>query len=426
MTTDQRRSQRLQPHRFGEASPVRTLRPTTGREQLSRGASREDPAGTWTSTTASSWEQVTTARSPTPTSRAGLKILSIDRGQHAGGGLQTAEDSGLPGFLHTTHTFSSRGLSTSPWFQEPGLHRWGVTMIAPDPAIASLQRDGRALCWHDDLDRAVASSAQFSRADAGTWRRIASDYAALIRDLIGPEQASPLIAGRTGAAAARARPHGTRVPATARAQPAPVHRDDLRTPLGAGDAPVLLHHPRGRRQRDRPGAGHPLLHRHTASRRDRPGRLLCARPRAQARDLRPRQAHHGADNPASHPRAERAHRRRRARRRASDPRPRVRGQQPQPAADLPRAPRPAGGRGRHANHGAGIQVPGRGPDLRGQRGAAQRPRLSRLRVGPRGRHRPADVPRAGGPGRGPAALRGRPAGTAGRSDHADRRLPDGA
>ncbi len=124
-----------------------------------------------------------------------MKILSIDRGQHAGGGLQIAEDSGLPGFLHTTHTFSSRGLSTSPWFQEPGLHRWGVTMIAPDPAIASLQRDGRALCWHDDLDRAVASIAQFSRADAGTWRRIASDYAALIRDLIGPEQASPLIAG---------------------------------------------------------------------------------------------------------------------------------------------------------------------------------------------------------------------------------------
>jgi phytoene dehydrogenase-like protein len=125
--------------------------------------------------------------------RAGLKILSIDRGQHAGGGLQTPEDNALPGFFHGTHAVSFRGIRATAWYKELEIDRWGVEMVEPDPAIASIQRDGRALCWHSDLERTVASIAQFSPRDAEAWMRIATDYRELTQEVLGPELASPPI-----------------------------------------------------------------------------------------------------------------------------------------------------------------------------------------------------------------------------------------
>ena len=43
-------------------------------------------------------------------SKAGLKVLCIERHQNAGGGLTTMEDPKHPGFLHNTHSFYHRAL----------------------------------------------------------------------------------------------------------------------------------------------------------------------------------------------------------------------------------------------------------------------------------------------------------------------------
>ncbi|MFG2000395.1 hypothetical protein ACGFNU_14700 [Spirillospora sp. NPDC048911] len=46
--------------------------------------------------------------------RAGLKVLPIDRAQHVGGGLTTAEDNAIPGVFHATHAVSFRGIDSTP------------------------------------------------------------------------------------------------------------------------------------------------------------------------------------------------------------------------------------------------------------------------------------------------------------------------
>lgn len=122
--------------------------------------------------------------------RAGLDVLSIDRAQHAGGGLQTAEDNALPGIFHGTHAVSFRGITLTPWYRDLELDQWDVRLLEPDPNIVSLLRDGRAICWHLDAERTAQSIARLSERDAHAWRTIAAEYGELTREILGPELAS--------------------------------------------------------------------------------------------------------------------------------------------------------------------------------------------------------------------------------------------
>jgi phytoene dehydrogenase-like protein len=126
--------------------------------------------------------------------RAGLKVLSIDRAQHAGGGLTTAEDNSIPGIFHGTHAVSFRGITGTPWYQDLELDKWSVEMVEPDPNMASILADGRSFCWYLDAERTAKSIEAFSTADADTWRTIASEYRELTRTIIGPELQSRPIA----------------------------------------------------------------------------------------------------------------------------------------------------------------------------------------------------------------------------------------
>jgi phytoene dehydrogenase-like protein len=123
--------------------------------------------------------------------RAGLKILSIERAQHAGGGLTTAEDNAIPGLYHATHAVSFRGITTTPWYLDLELSRWDVELLEPDPTITSITSDGRSICWYRDVDKTAKSIEAFSSADAGTWCTIAADYRELTQRLVGPEPPSP-------------------------------------------------------------------------------------------------------------------------------------------------------------------------------------------------------------------------------------------
>jgi phytoene dehydrogenase-like protein len=78
-----------------------------------------------------------------------------------------------------------------PWFRDLELARHGVRYLQPDLNVAMLLRDGRALEWWTDLDRTVASFAQFSRKDADALRRWTEEFRPIVERILIPESQSP-------------------------------------------------------------------------------------------------------------------------------------------------------------------------------------------------------------------------------------------
>jgi phytoene dehydrogenase-like protein len=124
-------------------------------------------------------------------SRCGLKTLSLDRAAVPGGGLMTIDNPRLPGFRHNPHSFFHRGLTAMPWYRDLELERHGVRYLEPKLNVAMILRDGRALEWWTDLDRTIASCAEFSRSDADTVRRFAEEFRPIVEKILLPEAQSP-------------------------------------------------------------------------------------------------------------------------------------------------------------------------------------------------------------------------------------------
>jgi len=122
--------------------------------------------------------------------RAGLKTLCIERRHVAGGGLSTLEDPRHPGFLHNTHAFFQRAITAMPWYADLELERRGARYIEPELNVALLTRDGGALEWWTDIERTIASFAEFSRRDAETLRRWQHEFVPILRDILVPESRS--------------------------------------------------------------------------------------------------------------------------------------------------------------------------------------------------------------------------------------------
>src|SRR5262245_26990607 len=123
--------------------------------------------------------------------RCGLKTISLDRAPIPGGGLMTIENPRLPGFRHNPHSFFHRGLTTMPWYRDLELDRYGVRYLEPKLNVAMILRDGRALEWWTDLDRTVASCAEFSLRDADNVRRFAQEFKPIVEQILAPEAQSP-------------------------------------------------------------------------------------------------------------------------------------------------------------------------------------------------------------------------------------------
>ena len=124
-------------------------------------------------------------------SRAGLHCVSLDRAADPGGGLTTIQRPEAPGFLHNTHSFFHRAITSMPWFRDLELELQGVHYIEPDLNVAMILRDGRVLEWWTDLDRTIQSFEQFSRPDAQALKRWAEEFSSITRDLLIPEAQSP-------------------------------------------------------------------------------------------------------------------------------------------------------------------------------------------------------------------------------------------
>lgn len=124
-------------------------------------------------------------------SRCGLKTISLDRAHTPGGGLMTIENPKLPGFRHNPHSFFHRGLTSMPWYRDLELEQHGVRYLEPKLNVAMMMSDGRALEWWTDLDRTVASCAEFSRRDAEAVRQLAEEFKPIVENILLPEARSP-------------------------------------------------------------------------------------------------------------------------------------------------------------------------------------------------------------------------------------------
>ncbi|MFL6797077.1 MAG: phytoene desaturase family protein [Xanthobacteraceae bacterium] len=123
--------------------------------------------------------------------KAGLTTLTVERASIAGGGLSTLEDPRYPGFLHNTHAFFQRAITTMPWYRDLDLERHGATYIEPELNVALITSDGRALQWWTDISRTIDSFAQFSRRDAAALRRWHDDFVPIVQSILAPESRSP-------------------------------------------------------------------------------------------------------------------------------------------------------------------------------------------------------------------------------------------
>jgi phytoene dehydrogenase-like protein len=123
--------------------------------------------------------------------RSGLRVLSLDRAAVAGGGLATVENPRLPGFLHNTHSFFHRAVTSMPWYQDLGLEQHGALYVEPELNVALILPDGRSLEWWLDLDKTLDSFAAFSTRDAAALRRWVDEVRPMVEQLIVPEARSP-------------------------------------------------------------------------------------------------------------------------------------------------------------------------------------------------------------------------------------------
>src|SRR5688500_737982 len=105
--------------------------------------------------------------------KVGLRVVSLERRDQAGGGLSTEEDPAHPGFLHNTHSFYHRALNQMPWYKDLELERRGAIYLEPELNVALLLSDGRSLEWWTSFEKTMDSFSTFSRRDAQTmhhWR----------------------------------------------------------------------------------------------------------------------------------------------------------------------------------------------------------------------------------------------------------------
>lgn len=104
-------------------------------------------------------------------SKAGLKVLLLERRHELGGGLLTEEVT-LPGFRHNTHAVYMMMADYAPIYSDLKLEDYGVKHIYPSLQFALPLSDGRCLCLYSDVDKTCDSIAQFSKRDAEGYRTL--------------------------------------------------------------------------------------------------------------------------------------------------------------------------------------------------------------------------------------------------------------
>ncbi len=134
-------------------------------------------------------------------SKAGQKVLLLEKRYEAGGGLAT-EQITLPDFFHNTHAIFHMMVDYAPIYQDFDLEaKYGLTHILPEVQWSMPTPDGRALCVYTDPEKTCKSIAQYSQKDADSYREWYKECDELMREIVGPQtfvkpEPAPLMAAR--------------------------------------------------------------------------------------------------------------------------------------------------------------------------------------------------------------------------------------
>jgi phytoene dehydrogenase-like protein len=119
-------------------------------------------------------------------SRAGLKVLLLEKRHEAGGGLATEEVT-LPDYIHNTHAVYMMMVDYAPIYTDLKLEEeYGVKHIHPSLQFALPLSDGKCLCLYSDPERTCNSIARFSKRDADSYRELYHTAKRIVDGFIAP------------------------------------------------------------------------------------------------------------------------------------------------------------------------------------------------------------------------------------------------
>ncbi len=111
--------------------------------------------------------------------KEGLKVLVVERNKWLGGGVVTREVT-LPGFKHDMYGSSHVWIHANTDFTRliPELKQYGLNYIwADDHITGHPMKEGPGIIVYKDIDKTVASIAQYSEKDAQRYREIYDSFA---------------------------------------------------------------------------------------------------------------------------------------------------------------------------------------------------------------------------------------------------------
>lgn len=119
-------------------------------------------------------------------SKAGLKVLVMERRYEMGGGANIEEVT-LAGYFHNTHAIYMMMVDYAPPYKDLKLEEdYGLKHIYPPLQFAMLFKDGSHICIYNDLERTCRSFAKFSAKDADTYRELYRKFAGWMDDFLAP------------------------------------------------------------------------------------------------------------------------------------------------------------------------------------------------------------------------------------------------
>jgi len=134
-------------------------------------------------------------------SKAGQKVLLIEKRLEEGGGLMT-EQVTIPEFYHNTHAVYMMMVDMAPVYSDFELEgKYDVHHVFPDLQVAMPLSDGSSLCLYRDVEKTCESLARFSRHDAESYRDLHRRCDEFMGNILGPQtyvpmEAAPLVAAK--------------------------------------------------------------------------------------------------------------------------------------------------------------------------------------------------------------------------------------
>jgi phytoene dehydrogenase-like protein len=134
-------------------------------------------------------------------SKAGQKVLLLEKRFEAGGGLVT-EQVTLPDFYHNTHAVYMMMVDYAPVYADFEFEeKFRVKHILPELQVAMPLADGRCLRMYRDVERSCASIAELSERDADAYRDMQRRFEEMMQHILGPQtyvpmEAAPLMAAK--------------------------------------------------------------------------------------------------------------------------------------------------------------------------------------------------------------------------------------